>query len=407
MIRLGVWLTLFDGSQVPVGELVTSAPQENGALHGQFRYDINYLNSPHSFSLDPFHLPLCNDIFDANRPFAGVHGVFEDSLPDDWGRRLLIRRYKLPRQKQRVPNLLQARGSDGLGALSFAVNAPPPKQSEVPAHKLEKLLQLSEEFEKDPSTVDDDLTLLFEAGSSPGGARPKVVVNYKGKSWLAKLPSIRDQFDVIGLETGAMRLSSLANIDTAHTELIACGPKRVLLIERFDITPTGGRRHMVSMQTLTGADGYYHLGYRDMAEIIRRISAQPGNDLERLFRQMVFNALIGNTDDHLKNFCMLYGEHGWSLSPAFDLLPNIGLNHEHQLHIAGGFRPPNRNSLIQEAKSFGIKRQQRAEKIINEVVDVVSTWKVVFQQIHIPDADIKILGKDISNRLTSAGFGGE
>ncbi len=117
MIRLDVWLTLPSGESVKAGSLVVADPDtaKGGRLQGQFRYTPGYLEHPGAFALDPLNLPLSAENFDANRPRAGVHGVFEDSLPDDWGRRLMIRRYNLNRDEARVPNLLRLLGGKGLG----------------------------------------------------------------------------------------------------------------------------------------------------------------------------------------------------------------------------------------------------------------------------------------------------
>lgn len=315
MIRLTIWLTSTIGDAGAVGELVVADPADNGALQGQFRYDPGYLADPAAFALDPIHLPLREGVFDANRPYAGVHGIFEDSLPDDWGRRLLIRRYRLSAAQQRVPYLLQILGAAGMGALSFGTDFPGEKSSGAAGHELAKLVRLAEEFERDSVGVDADLAALFEAGSSPGGARPKVLVLDGDGSWLAKFPSVRDCFDVVRLEAATIALAALAGLTVPAIRLKQCGSRPVLLVERFDVTPEGGRRHLASLQTLTGAEGYYSLGYRDMTEVIRRVSSRPGDDLQALFRQMLFNVMIGNTDDHLKNFCLLHGEEGGGSVP--------------------------------------------------------------------------------------------
>ncbi|MCJ7603175.1 MAG: HipA N-terminal domain-containing protein [Desulfobulbaceae bacterium] len=105
--KLNVWLTSLTGEILKAGELAVKDPDSRGALHGQFRYDPEYLESPKAFPLDPVHLPLTEGSFDADRPHAGIHGVFEDSLPDDWGRKIMARRYKLGRTEQRVPHLCQ------------------------------------------------------------------------------------------------------------------------------------------------------------------------------------------------------------------------------------------------------------------------------------------------------------
>ena len=401
MIRLHVFVTLPGGESVLAGDLVVADPDDRGALTGQFRYSGEFLGHPEAFPLDPLRLPLAEGIFDANRPQAGVHGAFEDSLPDDWGRRILVRRYRLGRTEQRVPNLLRVLGAKGLGALSFsdADVLPSVRPQGVASRHLVDLLRLAETFERSEAGADEELALLFQAGSSPGGARPKVVVEESGQAWLAKFPSVRDRVDVVRLEAATMALAGRAGVDVAPTRLEPCGIRDILLVERFDVTPAGGRNHVVSMQTLLGADGHYSSSYRDLAEVVRRISAAPGADLLKLYRQMLFHAVIGNTDDHLKNFCMLHGATGWRLSPAFDILPNIGGNREHVLRMGNDYLAPGRAVLLAEAKFFGVKRTARAAELIDETMEVVRGWRTLFAEIGVPDADCQVLAPDIEGRL--------
>lgn len=402
MIRLDVWLTLPSGENVKTGALVVADPDDvRGGLHGQFHYTPEHLEHPKAFPLDPLNLPLSTEIFNANRPGAGVHGVFEDSLPDNWGRRLMVRRYKLSRGEQRVPQLLRLLGSQGLGALSYVEeDRPDLKTTGVSSRHLKELGLLAEKFEQKPDTAtDDELSLLFQAGSSPGGARPKALVKDENGSYLAKFASIKDQLDVVGLEAAAMELGRRAGIETAGTRLLTLGSRKCLLVKRFDINEVGGRNHLVSFQSLLKAEGYYYAGYRDLAEVIRHVSALPGRDLHKLYRQMVFNVMIGNTDDHLKNFIMLHNDEGWRLSPAFDLVSNIGFNREHVLRIGYDNRPPDFKTLLQEASHFGIKRQKQAREVIMEVHETVSGWSTVFTECNVPKKDAESIGKDISHRL--------
>lgn len=397
---LTVWLTLPVAEVVKAGELAIDEPDARGALEGQFRYTPEYLENPKAFPLDPLHLPLSGDIFNAHRPRAGVHGVFEDSLPDNWGRRLLARRYKLSRQDQRIPNLLRLSGNQGLGALSYVEEGQPDlKTTGVPLRHLQELILLAEKFEQNEPVDDDELSLLFQAGSSPGGARPKALVKDENGAYLAKFASARDQLDVVSLEAAAMELGRRAGIETAGSRLLTLGPRKCLLVKRFDINEAGGRNHLVSMQSLLKADGYYYAGYRDMAEVIRHVSTQPGQDLQRLYRQMVFNVMIGNTDDHLKNFIVLHNDDGWKLSPAFDLVPNIGFNREHVLRIGYDSTPPDLETLLQEAKHFGLKRRQQAQEVVMEVHKAVLEWNTVFAACNVPEKDAESIGRDISLRL--------
>ncbi|MCK5227186.1 MAG: type II toxin-antitoxin system HipA family toxin [Desulfobulbaceae bacterium] len=404
MIRLSVWLTTPSGEKIKAGELVVDDPDAQGALMGQFRYDPDYPVHPKAVPLDPIHLPFSSEIFSADRPFAGIHGVFEDSLPDDWGRKLMVRKYKLARDRQRAPYLLQVLGRQGMGALRYGEEGEPPcSETGVGISDLDKIVRLAEQFDRNPDSGGDELALLFQAGSSPGGARPKALVDGNGKFYIAKFSSVRDQFDVVALEAAAMEMASVAGVGPALTAMIHCASRKVLLVERFDVSSGRGRNHLVSLQTLLSADGYYNLSYRDIADVVRRISAEPAQDVERLYRQMIFNIMIGNTDDHLKNFSMICGESGWRLSPAYDLVPNIGFNREHVLRVGFENRSPTRNTVLQEAKYFGLKRKERAQSIMNEVQEAVSDWKKVFEKFDVPDKDSSVIGEDIQKRLKRLG----
>lgn len=401
MIRLDVWVTLPSGDSVKAGALVAADPDPRGALAGQFRYGPEYREYPGAFPLDPLQLPLSAEIFEADRPRSGVHGVFEDSLPDDWGRRLLVRQYKLGRGEQRVPQLLRLQGNQGLGALSYVEEGSPELKTAGVSHRhLQDLARLAEKFEQEPSVAtDDDFSLLFQAGTSPGGARPKALVEDKKGSYIAKFASTRDQLNVVSLEAAAMELGRRAGIETAETRLVEFGSRKCLLVKRFDINEAGGRNHLVSMQSLLKADGYYNAGYRDLAEVIRHVSSYPGQDLHRLYLQMIFNVMIGNTDDHLKNFLMLHDDAGWRLSPAFDLVPNIGFNRDHVLRIGLDNRVSNFKTLMDEAKHFGIKRRQQAIDIMEEVHQAVEAWSDIFTAYDVPEKDAESIGKDINQRL--------
>ena len=402
MIKLDVWLTLPSEKAVRGGTLVVADPDPaRGGLDGQFRYASEYLVNPQAFPLDPLHLPLSREIFNAARPYAGVHGVFEDSLPDDWGRKLMVRRHNLARSEQRVPQLLRLLGSQGLGALSYVEEGRPQlKTTGVSCRHLRELVQLAEKFERDPAAVaEDELSMLFQAGSSPGGARPKALVKDENGPYLAKFSSVKDQLDVVSLEAAAMELSRRSGVETAETRLMAIGSGKCLLVKRFDINEEGGRNHLISMQSLLKADGYYYTAYKELADVIKHVSARPGQDLLRLYRQMVFNVMIGNTDDHLKNFLMLRDDKGWRLSPAFDLVPDIGSNREHVLRIGPDNRVPTIEILLAEAGCFGIKRQKKARGIISEVHESVSGWRSVFVEYGVPKADSEIIGADIEQRL--------
>lgn len=391
--RIKVWERTAEEHR-PVGEMVCEIA-ENGRSKGAFRYDREYLERGDAFALDPVSLPLKPDSFSIDHP--GIFGVFEDSLPDDWGRRLLVRKHKIPRHEQNLPNLLLAIGNTGLGALSFTDHEKPqPPSSDISILHLSALVTAAEMFERG-EIRDPELSLLLGAASSPGGARPKAVVFDEADTihYLAKFPSIKDQVDVVKIEAATMKLAEKAGLAVPPTRLVQCASRSVLLVRRFDIIP-GVRRHMISFQTLLKAQGYYQLRYQDLLGIVRKYSKDPQEDSERLYRQMVFNALIGNTDDHLKNFWMVHDrEQGWRLSPAFDLIPDVGQRGEHVLFFDLGAYYPGRQTIESLGRKWGIRN---AENVSAQVFEAMANWKEEFICAGVTETDIRRFG-DIDSRL--------
>ncbi len=399
MLKLDVNLTFPDGRTIFCGELFTTNPSARGKIEGSFRYTINYLEHPKAFALDPEHLPLGPEEYFAERP-EGVHGVFEDALPDDWGRALLAKKAKLSRAEQTIPKLLEAIGANGLGALSFSSDkALPVEDTSAGMQDIEAITEAAMKYDAGLPVDDDYLGVLLSCGSSPGGARPKALVkDNDGTHWIAKFPKLNDNYHVEPIEAATLHLAGNAGIQVPDFILQNAGKRQALLIKRFDLSARGGRNHMISMQTLLGADGYYHLSYSNMFSVLRQHSTRPEKDTERLYRQMIFNSAIGNTDDHLKNFTMLHNERGFSLSPAYDLLPDIHENREHRLSFpqGGGTLPPGRKIL----KRIGILyKVPNPDRIIGEVLQSMAGWKDMFQKYCAPKDEILRIGKSIAPRL--------
>ena len=381
--RIEVWIDLASDRTL-AGEMICEIDSD-GRGRGAFRYAADYLTRSGAFALDPVSLPLQEGEFTVDHP--GIFGAFEDSLPDDWGRRLLVRKHRIPRHQQHLPNLLLALGASGLGSLSYAEQGTPSHaSSEASVFSLDRLVQAAEAFERgDKSAI--DINLLLGAGSSPGGARPKALVYDEevDEHYLAKFPSIKDNVDVVRIELATMNLAAKAGLDVPELRLVECGNKPVLLVRRFDITPQG-RLHMVSLQTLLKVSGYYLSRYADILNVICKIGADPKADSERLFRQMVFNAVVHNTDDHLKNFWMVCDiDKGWRLSQAFDLVPDIGQRGEHVLFFDLDPVYPGRVNLEKLGRLWGISG---AKAIVEQVFTAVSGWKEEFRARGVTPGDI-------------------
>jgi serine/threonine-protein kinase HipA len=394
MYHLNVWSRL--AAEIKTGEMVCEIT-ESGRAQGAFRYAPDFLARNDAFALDPVSLPLQSENFTFEHP--GVARVFEDSLPDDWGKKLLIRKHKISRQQENIPTLLVALGSTGLGALTYSVqDQPAPSPRGASTIHLSELLNAAEKFEQG-ETRDSEISMLLGAGSSPGGARPKALVygEETGTHYIAKFPSIKDLVDVVRIEAATMALAAKAGLQVPCTRISPCGNRSVLLVERFDIVP-GGRRHMISLQTLLKAEGYYTCRYKDILDVVRKFSAEPAIDSERLFRQMVFNAVVGNTDDHLKNFWMVYGAgDGWRLSPAFDLVPDIGRRDEHVILFDTGPYCPGRDKLKKLGRAWGVSNSDRT---VDEVFAAVSGWSAEYETFGVQDNEIQQF-KEIDRNLLS------
>lgn len=397
---LDVKITFPDGTTLKCGEIVTEDPGKNGRIQGAFRYTREYLEHPRAFPLDPGILPLTPEEFLAQRP-EGIHAVFEDALPDDWGRKLLIRQAGLKQREQIPPKLLEALGCNGLGALSFVPENQNFQKKRLPTGLvlLPDVLEAALRYDAGLSIDADQLNKLFIHGSFPGGARPKAAVRKEnGSYWLAKFPKHNDSFCVESLEAGCLKMAVLSGLQVPEFELRRFDRRLVLLIKRFDISGQGGRYHMISMQTLLKAEGYYHLGYNDLFEILRKYAVQPSVDIPALYRQMVFYAAIGNTDDHLKNFSMLHMNKGFCLSPIYDVVPDIYNKREHTLSFPGGLGtlPPDRAGFKMIGSNLNVAR---ADNIIEDVLAAVSQWKEIFRQYKVPGKDIQRLEWGINRRL--------
>ncbi len=403
MILLDVWLQPPLGDAVPIGELAFGDADAQGRYDGEFRYAAPWLRSRHAFPIDPESLPLGAASFrSANlRPPLGI---FEDALPDEWGRKLLAAAAKLPRGQQGEPFLLRALGADGLGALRFAeAGEPTPRRKTGTVIDLESLVDAADRFESGAAIEDVALRRLLEAGSSPGGARPKALVDEGERRWIAKFPSrYRDgRFDVVGLEAATLQLAAAAGLAVPETKLVPLGARKALLVRRFDATPEGGRRHMISLKTLCReTPGVYALTYSEVGERIRKHSVAPAADVERFFRLMVFNAAIGNTDDHLKNYWLLREAGGYRLAPAFDLLPDVGDRREHVLIFLDDRHAPSREALVELAGRWDVRT---AERIITDVCRAVRGFAKAAARAAVPKQNITEIGADVERRLSRLG----
>jgi len=370
-----------------------------------FEYDSTWLSSPDSFALEPA-LPLSAGIHPP--PSNRFYGSLGDSAPDTWGRRLMQRTERrraetagqTPRTLTETDYLLGVSDVARLGALRFRRQGESdylaqPGQG-VPAFiELGRLLQATENVVRGEET-DEDLELIFAPGSSLGGARPKAsVMDQHGNLSIAKFPKETDDYSIETWEEIALQLAERAGIKTPVHQLVQVAGKPVLLSRRFDREP--GRRipFMSALAMLGMADGQSGC-YPDLADAMAQVGDNAKDEIKTLFRRMVFNVLISNVDDHLRNHGFLwYGRQGWRLSPAYDLNPvptdvrarilstNIDLD-EATCSL----------DVIEGATGYYNLNLKEARTIINEVAQAVSGWRGVARRVGVRASEI--------NRMASA-----
>jgi serine/threonine-protein kinase HipA len=298
-----------------------------------FEYDQAWLEHPARFSLEPalklgpgpFHAP-------ADMPMFGAIG---DSAPDRWGRALMRRMERrraereggAPRTLREIDFLLLVDDEVRPGALRFAEREGGPFLREPgvkripPIVELPKLLAAAEHVVEEKDT-EEDLRLLLAPGSSLGGARPKASVREKdGQLSIAKFPRRDDEINTVVWEAIALTLAKRAGIAVPAGRIETVAKKAVLVVRRFD--RAGARRiPFLSAMSMLAAKDRETRSYLEIVDALRQHGAAPQADMEALWRRLVFNILVSNTDDHLRNHGFLYeGPEGWRLSPAYDLNP--------------------------------------------------------------------------------------
>jgi serine/threonine-protein kinase HipA len=153
---------------------------------------------------------------------------------------------------------------------------------------------------------------------------------------------------------------------------------------------------MISLRALCKErPGAYAQTYTELTEAVRQVSAAPQDDVNRLYRQMVFNAAFGNTDDHLKNFWMVHDLGGYRLSPAFDLVPDVGERREHTLAFEYERRAPTRAEMLALAKRWHVPN---AETIIDAVLTSMTTFATAANARRVPATNIIEIERDIARR---------
>jgi serine/threonine-protein kinase HipA len=393
-----VWIWL-PGETEPVvaGKLAIDGPQFS------FNYGKSYLERPNKIAIYDKELPLQPGVIPL-LDGLNIPGCIRDGSPDAWGRRVLINK-KFGAvgggiddiQLDELTFLLES-GSDRIGALDFQLSPTEYQPRDAAAATLEELMASAELVEKG-IPLPMDLSVALYLGSPIGGARPKALIQDSDKKYIAKFSSAADVHSVIKSEFIAMRLAQVAGLNVAEVKLKRSSGKDVLLIERFDRVRTKKgwqRKSVLSALTLLELDEMMarYASYEELAHVIRRGFKEASPTLKELFQRLVFNILVGNTDDHARNHAAFWDGHRLELTPAYDICPQARTGNvaSQAMQILGGESQSQLGLCLAAAGQFLLPRQQALRLIEDQLLSLVANWNSVCDLAEVEVIDRKLFG---------------
>jgi len=386
---------------------ILSAHFGKGRKTFSFEYDKDWISSHEQMLLDPDLGWYSGPQYPDNKE---IFGIFLDSMPDTWGRTLMQRREpQRAREEGRAPGklhdidyLLGVYDESRMGALRFKMDPEGPFLETATIKTVPPWTSLGElqkavesiESDEDDEYIMNWVLMLIAPGTSLGGARPKANFTDKNNNlWIAKFPSKSDTIDKAAWEILAYRLALKAGINMSESRITRLiGQYNTFLTRRFDRIKTE-RVHFASAMTMTAnfEEGLRDrkASYLEIAEFIKFSGAENEEDLHQLWRRIVFNISISNTDDHLRNHGFLLTGKGWKLSPAFDINPSIDKD-----GLALNIDMDNNALDFDLAKSVGeyfMLNTKQMDEILRQVNPVVDKWRTHANAIGISKREQEIM----------------
>ena len=340
-----------------------------------------------------------------------IFGCFADSLPDRWGRTLILRREQILAMEEKRPirRLTEFDFLTGIddytriGGFRYKIDPTGEfintsnKLQIPPITEIKELVRASNEIElsEEKNTLPQKKWLfqLIQPGTSLGGARPKATIIDENKHlYIAKFPSRNDLYDVGLWEHLSHLLAKESGLNCSESKVIKAGNKyHTLLSKRFDRTADNKRIHYASAMTMLGLKDGCNAntgnGYLDIVNYIIKNCCNVDYNLKELYRRVAFNISIGNSDDHFRNHGFLLTPQGWTLSPAFDINPS--LSKEQSLLINSYTAKSDLNILLDSCEEYMLNHNT-AKQIIEEVLKGISKWKLLANKINIPQSEQNI-----------------
>lgn len=385
---------------------IINVEEEKGKQIISFEYAIQWLEDLTNPNIDPDLQKFSGRQY---VPFSKINfGAFADSSPDRWGRLLMKRREAIlakrenrkPKSLSEIDFLIGVYDETRMGGLRFSLSengdfiSNDKDLSTPPWTTLRKLESASLSFEKNDDTQEEKwINQLIAPGSSLGGARPKATVLSPDNSlWIAKFPSKNDEFDIGAWEMVVHDLAALCELNVPEAKLEKFSKLgSTFLTKRFD--RNGKKRiHFASAMTLLGkTDGASAVdgsSYLDIASFIKQNGSSPKNDLHELWRRIVFNMAVSNTDDHLRNHGFILEKNGWKLSPLYDVNPTI-YGDTLSLNVDSNSNLIDFELAKKTSEMFGLNIHQ-AEEELSEMKNIIeSNWKTIASKYGISRSEIE------------------
>jgi serine/threonine-protein kinase HipA len=385
---------------------ILSAHYGKGKKAFGFEYDKDWIQTESQRLIDPDIQFFSGAQFPNNKE---NFGVFLDSMPDTWGRTLMKRKTaqqarendEKPQTLYDIDYLLGVYDKTRMGALRFKTSLDGEfldddhDHSTPPWSSIRELQAAAKNLEDDENiNVKKWLTILMAPGSSLGGARPKANIEDEiGDLWIAKFPSKNDTVDKGAWEFLAYQLALKSGIEMTECKIEKiAGKHHTFFTKRFDREGTS-RIHFASAMTMTGNSEenlrFHTASYLDIAEFIMNNGANINQNLHQLWRRIVFNICISNTDDHLRNHGFILTENGWILSPAYDLNPSVEKD-----GLALNIDMDDNSLDLELAKSVGVYfrlNESEMNNIILELQDTVCNWQNIASEIGISRGEQELM----------------
>lgn len=406
-----VWIWLPGETEPVVAGMLTAV----GTTY-VFNYGKSYLQRGNAIPIYDAELPLRQGLLPLLSGLS-IPGCLRDAAPDAWGRRVILNK-KFgnkasgidPASLDELSYLIES-GSDRIGALDFQLSPTQYEPRYASGAPIEELIEATERVEKGiPLTP--ELAQALQHGTSIGGARPKALIESDSRKFIAKFSTSTDLYSVVKAEYVAMRLADKAGLDVAQVSLKLAAGKDVLLVERFDRMATANgwqRKSLVSALTMLTLDEMMarYASYETLAEIIRSEFRNAPGTLRELFSRIVFNILVGNTDDHARNHAAFWDGQMLMLTPAYDICPQgrHGQTATQAMLIAGEDRSSRITTCIAAAPQFLLSEEEAVDIIAKQITCIEQNWSTVCDNASLSEVDRNLMwGNQILNPYVFEGL---